>query len=123
MTSAAFANSLPWSPVPLSIIAFIFAFSTMLTWAYYGIKGWTYMFGEGRGKEVIFSAIFCVFIIIGASVKLSAILDFADALIYVMAIPNLIGLYILAPEIKQDLKIYWAKREGINSPIHHITKD
>jgi AGCS family alanine or glycine:cation symporter len=84
MTSAAFAKSLPWTPIPLSIIAFFFAFSTMLTWAYYGTKGWTYVFGEGRAKEIIFSAIFCLFIIIGASVKLSAILDFADALIYVM---------------------------------------
>jgi len=110
MTSAAFAKTLPWSPVPLSIIAFFFAFSTMLTWAYYGTKGWTYVFGEGRGKEMVFSAIFCVFIVIGASVKLEAILNFADALIFIMAIPNLIGLYILAPEIKQDLKVYWAKR-------------
>ncbi|MEP1230679.1 MAG: alanine/glycine:cation symporter family protein [Litorimonas sp.] len=109
MTSAAFEKSLPWSPVPLSIIAFFFAFSTMLTWAYYGTKGWTYVFGEGRGKEMVFSAIFCLFIVIGASVQLSAILDFADALIYIMAIPNLIGLYILAPEIKQDLKVYWGK--------------
>ena len=110
MTSAAFAKTLSWSPVPLSIIAFIFAFSTMLTWAYYGTKGWTYVVGEGRGKELVFSAIFCIFIIIGASVKLSAILDFADALIFVMAIPNLIGLYILAPEIKRDLNIYWEKQ-------------
>lgn len=109
MTSAAFAKTLSWSPVPLSIVAFIFAFSTMLTWAYYGTKGWTYIFGEGRIKEAIFSLIFCVFIIIGASIQLSAILDFADALIFVMAIPNLIGLYILAPEIKQDLRVYWAK--------------
>jgi len=112
MTSAAFAKTLSWSPVPLSIVAFIFAFSTMLTWAYYGTKGWTYVVGEGRGKEMVFSAIFCVFIVIGASVQLSAILDFADALIFVMAIPNLIGLYILAPEIKQDLKVYWEKRGG-----------
>lgn len=112
MTSAAFAKTLPWSPVPLSIVAFIFAFSTMLTWAYYGIKGWTYVVGEGRGKEMVFSAIFCVFIVIGASVKLSAILDFADALIFVMAIPNLIGLYILAPEIKHDLKVYWDKQNN-----------
>ena len=112
MTSAAFAKSLPWTPIPLSIIAFFFAFSTMLTWAYYGTKGWTYVFGEGRAKEMVFSAIFCLFIIIGASVQLSAILDFADALIYVMAIPNLIGLYILAPEIKQDLKVYWDKKSA-----------
>ena len=111
LTSAAFESKMSWSPVPLSIAAFLFAFSTMLAWAYYGTKGWTYMFGEGKGKELTFSLIFCVFIVIGASVQLSAILDFADALIFVMAIPNLIGLYILAPEVKRDLKAYWAARK------------
>ena len=110
MTSAAFRQSLPWSPLPLSLAAFLFAFSTMLGWAYYGTKGWTYVVGEGRVKEWVFNFIFCAFIIIGASVKLNAILDFADALIFVMAIPNLIGLYILAPEIKRDLQEYWKNR-------------
>ena len=112
LTSAAFESKISWSPVPLSFVAFMFAFSTMLGWAYYGTKGWTYIFGEGKTKELIFSLIFCTFIVIGASVQLSAILDFADALIFVMAIPNLIGLYILAPEIKRDLAEYWKKREG-----------
>ena len=111
LTSAAFESKLSWSPVPLSITAFLFAFSTMLAWAYYGTKGWTYIFGEGKGKELTFSLIFCLFIVIGASVQLSAILDFADALIFVMAIPNLIGLYILAPEVKRDLKAYWAAQK------------
>ena len=78
--------------------------------AYYGTKGWTYIVGEGKIKELVFSLIFCLFIIVGASVQLSAILDFADALIFVMAIPNLIGLYILAPEIKRDLKAYWSTK-------------
>jgi len=111
LTSAAFESKISWSPVPLSIAAFLFAFSTMLAWAYYGTKGWTYIFGEGKGKELTFSLIFCLFIVIGASVQLSAILDFADALIFVMAIPNLIGLYILAPEVKRDLKAYWAAQK------------
>jgi len=108
LTSAAFEARLPWSPMPLSVIALLFAFSTMLAWAYYGIKGWTYIFGESKNKERLFSLIFCIFIVIGASVQLSAILDFADALIFVMAIPNLIGLYILAPEVKADLAAYWS---------------
>ena len=114
LTSAAFESKLSWSPVPLAIAAFLFAFSTMLAWAYYGTKGWTYMFGEGKGKELTFSLIFCLFIVIGASVQLSAILDFADALIFVMAIPNLIGLYILAPEVKRDLKAYWVKQKTLS---------
>jgi len=113
LTSAAFESKISWSPVPLSIAAFLFAFSTMLAWAYYGTKGWTYIFGEGKGKELTFSLIFCLFIVIGASVELSAILDFADALIFVMAIPNLIGLYILAPEVKRDLKAYWQSQKSL----------
>ncbi len=109
LTSAAFASVLPWSPTLLSIIAVLFAFSTMLAWSYYGLKGWTYIFGEGRGKENIFKGIFCLFVIIGASVKLSAMLDLADALIFVMAGPNLLGLYVLAPVVRRELKDYQAK--------------
>ena len=110
LTSAAFSENIAGSSVPLSLIALMFAFSTMLAWAYYGTKGWTYLVGEGRGKELFFSSVFCLFIVIGASVQLSAILDFADALIFVMAIPNLLGLYLMAPEVKRDLADYWAKR-------------
>ncbi|MEL6727174.1 MAG: alanine/glycine:cation symporter family protein [Pseudomonadota bacterium] len=113
LTSAAFEEKISWSPIPLSIAAILFAFSTMLAWAYYGTKAWTYVFGEGRNKEILFSTIFCVFIVIGAAVKLEAILDFADALIFIMAIPNLVGLYILAPEVKRDLKDYF---EQISRP-------
>ena len=113
LTSSAFETKISWSPIPLSVAAILFAFSTMLAWAYYGTRAWTYVFGEGRGKERTFSLIFCAFIVIGAAVKLEAILDFADALIFVMAIPNLIGLYILAPEIKRDLKAYFDQLDEI----------
>lgn len=109
LTSAAFQSEIPWSPVPLSVAALLFAFSTMLAWAYYGTKAWTYIFGESKAKENVFRVIFCVFIIIGAAVKLDAILSFADALIFVMAIPNLVGLYIMAPEVKQDLNQYFER--------------
>ena len=88
-------------------------FGIVQNMAYYEAPGSgekTYIFGEGRSKELIFSLIFCIFIVIGASIQLSAILDFADALIFVMAIPNLLGLYIMAPEVKRDLDDYWAKR-------------
>ena len=109
LTSSAFESNISWSPLPLSMVALLFAFSTMLAWAYYGIKGWTFLVGEGKHKERFFGLVFCVFIIIGASIQLSVILDFADALIFVMAIPNIIGLYILAPDVKKDLQVYMAK--------------
>lgn len=109
LTSSAFENNISWAPVPLSMVALMFAFSTMLAWAYYGIKGWTFLVGEGKLKERAFGVVFCIFIVIGASIQLSVILDFADALIFVMAIPNIIGLYILAPDVKKDLQVYMAK--------------
>ena len=112
LTSSAFQSVFAWAPLPLSMVAMIFAFSTLLAWAYYGIKGWTYLFGEGENKERFFGVIFCIFIVIGASIKLDVVLEFADAMIFLMALPNLIGLYILAPDIKRDLAAYWQKREA-----------
>lgn len=106
LTSSAFESRIAWSPVPLSIIAVLFAFSTMLAWAYYGTRGWTYLFGKNKAMEIGFNLIFCAFIVIGASINLKAVLDFSDALIFVVAIPNLLGLYFLAPEVKRDLKAY-----------------
>ena len=70
---------------------------------------WTYLFGKSKAKEKIFGLIFCLFIIIGASFKLDTVLEFADAMIFIMAIPNLIGLYILAPDVKKDLTAYTDK--------------
>ncbi len=106
LTSRAFASTFNWSTVPLSIVAIMFAFSTMLSWSYYGMKGWTYLLGEGRKKEMVFKAIFCAFGALGCAVELSAVLDFSDAMVFVIALPNVIGLYILAPAIKQELNGY-----------------
>eukprot|EP00903_Cladosiphon_okamuranus_P003409 g3407.t1 len=106
LTSSAFESKISWSPVPLSLAAILFAFSTLLAWAYYGMKAWTYLFGAGRSKALFFNFIFCVFIVIGASVELDAILGFSDAMVFVMSVPNIIGLYILAPEVKRDLAAY-----------------
>ncbi len=111
LTSAAFAQSIGWSPVPLSLAAVLFAVSTMLAWAYYGTRAWIYLVGDGQAKANAFRLVFCAFIALGAAIQLDAILGFADALIFVMAIPNIAGLYIMAPEVKADLKEYWARSE------------
>ena len=108
LTSSAFASVFPWAPAPLSVAAILFAFSTMIAWAYYGLKGWTFLVGHGRLKENAFKAAFCIFAVIGCSVKLDSILAAFDALIYLMALPNVLGLYILAPVIKAELKDYRA---------------
>jgi AGCS family alanine or glycine:cation symporter len=110
LTSRAFASTLPWSTVPLSIIAVLFAFSTMISWSYYGLKGWTYLVGEGRNKEIIFKTVFCGFGALGCTMQLGAVLDFSDAMVFIIAVPNIIGLYLLAPTIKRELNSYHQRR-------------
>lgn len=106
LTSRAFATSISWFPYVLSVTVFLFAYSTMISWSYYGLKCATYLFGERDVVEGSYKLIFCFFIVIGASAELSSIILFADSMIFAMAVPNIIGLYILAPEIKKDLKEY-----------------
>ncbi|MEK6735983.1 MAG: amino acid carrier protein [Pseudomonadota bacterium] len=106
LTSRAFASGISWFPYVLSLTVFLFAYSTMISWSYYGLKCTTYLFGERAIVEGIYKILFCMFIIIGASAQLSNIILFTDSMVFAMAIPNIIGLYMLAPEIKNDLKIY-----------------
>ena len=106
LTSRAFSAGISWFPYVLSITVFLFAFSTMISWSYYGLKCVTYLFGERDVVEHIYKLIFCLFIIVGASAELSSIILFTDAMVLAMAIPNIIGLYLLAPEVKRDLVVY-----------------
>lgn len=106
LTSQAFSSTLSWSVLPLSFIAILFAFSTILSWSYYGLKGWTYIVGESVWAENIFKIFFCIFIALGCMINLSAVLEFSDALIFIVALPNILGLYILAPIIKTELTSY-----------------
>ena len=109
LTSAAFGSAFGWAPYALSLAVFLFAFSTMITWSYYGMKSWTYMFGEGRNREMTFKVIFCVFVFIGAVSSLDAVIDFSDAALFAMAIVNIIGLYFLMPIVKRELESYMAR--------------
>lgn len=106
LTSAAFAHHISWAPYPLAIAALLFAFSTSISWSYYGLKGWTYLFGEGAATQMIFKAIFCAFIALGCMIQLTAVLDFSDAMVFLIAIPNILGLYLFAPEVKRDVNAY-----------------
>ena len=106
LTSAAFATVISWFPFVLSIVVLLFALSTMISWSYYGMRAWTYLFGRSVRSEMIYKVLFLIFVVIGASVGLGAVLDFADMMILTMAVPNLIGLYILSGEVRRDLKQY-----------------
>lgn len=109
MTSAAFERQISWFPIPLAIAAMLFAFSTMISWSYYGLKGWTYLFGEGVAMDRLYKLIFCIFVAIGSMVQLGPILDISDALVFVIAVPNILGLYFLAPIVKKELDSYLAR--------------
>lgn len=106
LTTRAFASTLSWTPIPLSIAAILFAFSTIITWSYYGMKAVTYLVGESKAAELAFKLFFLAFVVLGSSVQLGAIVDLSDALVFVVAIPNILGLYLLAPVIRAELRSY-----------------
>jgi AGCS family alanine or glycine:cation symporter len=109
LTSRGFESVIDWFPILLAIAVILFAFSTMLGWSYYGTKCFAYLFGRSRTAEMLFKLVFCGFIIIGASAELSAVISFADGMFFLMTIPNLIGVYLLAPEVKAHMTRYWDK--------------
>ena len=90
----------------MSAIAVLFAVSTLISWAYYGQKAWTFLLGEGKKRVLTFNLIYCLFIVIGSAMNVKSIIDITDAMMIAMCVPNIIALYILAPEIKKDLKNY-----------------
>jgi AGCS family alanine or glycine:cation symporter len=110
LTVAAFATVADWFPWLLSAIIVLFAYSTMITWAYYGERCWTYLFGP-RGS-VIFSAIFLIFVLLGSVVTATHVLDFSDLMIFSMAIPNLIGAYLLGGQVRCALDDYWRRYQA-----------
>ncbi|TXC81633.1 alanine/glycine:cation symporter family protein [Luteibaculum oceani] len=109
LTSAAFSEVFPWFSWVLMVAILLFAFSTMISWSYYGLKAWTFAFGNSKKVELIYKVIFCGFVIIGSSVGLGAVLDFSDLMILGMAFPNIAGLVIMSGEVKNDLKDYMAR--------------
>jgi len=109
LTSAAFESAFSWFPYVLAIAVVLFAFSTMISWSYYGLKAWTYLFGEGKNKEITFKIIFCIFVVIGAAANLGPVIDFSDAAIFAMAVVNIIGLYFLMPVVKRELNSYLSR--------------
>lgn len=117
LTSQAFESVLPWFPYLLVIAIFLFAFSTMISWSYYGLKGFDYLFGDLSEKyfknrnvaKYTFFTIFLLFIIVGSASNLGSVLDFSDMMILSLAFPNILGLVILAPEVKKDLADYISK--------------
>lgn len=109
LTSAAFSSVVPWFKYILLITIVLFAFSTMISWSYYGMKAFTFLFGNNRKMENLYKLIFLGFVVIGSSASLGAVIDFSDMMILAMGFPNILGLYFMAGEVKADLKSYFAK--------------
>jgi len=121
LTSAAFASVFPWFPYLLLIAVLLFAYSTMISWSYYGLKGFDFLFGNlskkyfgsRRVADVVFQVFYLLCIIIGSSSSVYAVMDFSDMMVLCMAFPNVVGLAILAPEVKNELRDYWKRyKEG-----------
>ena len=112
LTAASFQATFDWFRYPLALAVVLFAISTMISWAYYGLKGWTYLFGEGKTTEMVYKLMFCFFVVVGASISFGAVIDFSDAAIFAMSIFNIIGLYLLAPVVKAEYRKFMAKVES-----------
>jgi AGCS family alanine or glycine:cation symporter len=106
LTSAAFDDVIPGFSVILTIAVILFAFSTMLSWSYYGLQSWKFLFGKSKTSDLTYKVLFLVFIVIGAAVSLGAVIDFSDAMILAMVFPNMIGLLFLVKDVREEMKKY-----------------
>ncbi len=106
LTSGAFESVISWFPYVLTIAVVLFAFSTMISWSYYGFQGWAYLFGRTKKMEYAYKLLFCVFVVIGSAASLGSVIGFSDAMIFAMMVPNMIGLVLLAPKVKEELNKY-----------------
>ena len=106
LTSMAFDSVLPGFSYILTIAIILFAFSTMISWSYYGLQSWKFLFGRGKTADIIYKIMFLIFVVVGASATLDAVIKFSDAMILALVFPNMIGLVLLFPKVKEEMKRY-----------------
>lgn len=121
MVSDAFAMVFPFFPKGLTVVVMLFALSTLISWAYYGQKCWNFLFGEGRKRTITFHIIYCLIIVIGSELNVKSVINIVDAMMLSTSVPNIIALYILAPEIKKQLQKY-CKKFNIVTPLKESVK-
>jgi alanine or glycine:cation symporter, AGCS family len=109
LTSDAFATVVPWFPAVLAVVAILFALSTVLSWGYYGEQAWTWLFGEAQPRRVTYRLFLCAVLSMAATLDLAQVVNIVDSLNFSMAIPNLIAVYLLMPELRADLASYWRR--------------
>ena len=106
ITQKAFAEYIPYSDVFLTVAVVLFAVSTMISWSYYGLQSWKFLFGRGEKSDLTYKLLFLSFVIIGSAASMNSIWAFSDAMIFAMVFPNMVGLYILFPVVKEQLTKY-----------------
>lgn len=114
VTSQAFESTIPGSSYILTLAVVLFAFSTILSWSYYGLQSWKYLFGKGKRADLVYKVIFCLFVVIGSAASLDSVVKFSDSMIFAMVFPNVIGLLILAPVVKEEVAKYRAYAKEID---------
>lgn len=112
VTSSAFGTVIPAFPIILAVAVALFAFSTLITWSYYGLKAWTTLFGRTPFSETLYKIVFCSFTVIGTVLTFGNVLSFADAMLFLCAFVNLIGVYLLLPVIKAEMRTYLEDRKS-----------
>ncbi|MDN3725158.1 alanine/glycine:cation symporter family protein [Aequorivita sp. SDUM287046] len=126
LTATAFDSVIPHFSIVLTVAVILFAFSTMISWSYYGMQGWVYLFGRGKITELIYKLLFCIFIWIGSVISLGSVINFSDAMIFAMVVPNIIGVVILTPVIRKELNRYMkairTKHDGLDEGLEDMKK-
>ena len=107
LTSAAFGSVISWFPIILSIVVFLFSYSTMISWYYYGNKGWKYLFGDTTIP--VYQTLYLGCTVLGAIASLGNVMDFSDLMILSCAVPNIIGALFLLPKLRVHLNDYWTR--------------
>ena len=108
VTSDAFESFLPSFPVVLAVAVALFAFSTLITWSYYTMKAWTTLVGRSPAKELAFKVLFCLFTVVGTVISFGSVVDFADAMLFICAVVNLLACYLLLPVVREELRRFRA---------------
>ncbi len=126
LTATAFDSVIPHFSVVLTVAVILFAFSTMISWSYYGMQGWVYLFGRGKVTELIYKLLFCIFIWVGSVISLGSVINFSDAMIFAMVVPNIIGVVLLTPVVRKELNRYMkairTKHEAIDDGLEDMQK-
>lgn len=106
LTSMAYDSVIPGFRYVLTIAIILFAFSTMISWSYYGLQSWKFLFGRGKAADTAYKILFLLFVVVGAAATLDAVIKFSDAMILALVFPNMIGLLFLFPKVRAELKKY-----------------